>query len=157
MFIIEGIITGVIATALFDLYQICLFYSYNIDKTRWNFVGRYFVGLKDGKFFQKDLFNERNVKNELLLGYLIHYLIGIIYGIFYIILNMIFFSSPSILLALIIGFMTVLGGWCIMMPLAFNLGFFASKEKEQKKILVQNLMAHFIFGIGLFIGYSIII
>jgi hypothetical protein len=41
------------------------------------------------------------------------------------------------------------------MPFAYNLGFFASKSDQQYKILAQNLIGHFVFGTGLFIGYYI--
>jgi len=41
------------------------------------------------------------------------------------------------------------------MPFAYSLGFFASKSDEQYKILSQNLIGHFVFGTGLFIGYYI--
>jgi hypothetical protein len=75
----------------------------------------------------------------------------------YVSLNIIFFNEPSWILALIIGFFSVMGSWCIMMPYAFNIGFFGSKKEEQKQLIVQNLIAHFIFGVGLFFGYEIII
>ncbi|MBT6198845.1 MAG: DUF2938 family protein, partial [Pelagibacteraceae bacterium] len=91
-------------------------------------------------------------ENELIWGYVIHYLIGIIYGIFYISLNLLMFNHPSILLAYFIGFISVLGSWCYLMPFAFNLGFFASKSENKFKIMSQNLIAHFVFGTGLFIG-----
>ena len=42
------------------------------------------------------------------------------------------------------------------MPFAYNLGFFASKTDQQFKILAQNLIGHFVFGTGLFIGYYFI-
>ncbi|MBT4646269.1 MAG: DUF2938 family protein, partial [Pelagibacteraceae bacterium] len=51
-----------------------------------------------------------------------------------------------------IGFISVLGSWCYLMPFAFNLGFFASKSENKFKIMSQNLIAHFVFGTGLFIG-----
>ena len=41
------------------------------------------------------------------------------------------------------------------MPFAYNLGFFASKSENRAKILAQNLIAHFVFGTGLFIGLYI--
>ena len=50
MFIFDGIFAGLIATALFDLFQVSLSYSYNISKTRWDLVGRYFLGFKEGKY-----------------------------------------------------------------------------------------------------------
>ena len=82
-------------------------------------------------------------------------MIGIIYGLFYVIFNLLFFDYPSLLAAYFFGFITVLGAWCILMPFAYNLGFFASKSDQQLKILAQNLIGHFIFGTGLFIGYYI--
>ena len=84
-----------------------------------------------------------------------HNLIGIIYGIVFVILNFLLFDYPSILLAYIFGFSTVLGGWCFLMPFAYNLGFFASKSDQRSNLLVQNLIAHFVFGTGLFIGLYI--
>ena len=156
MFLIHGLLAGIIATALFDIYQIALNYAYGINKTRWDLVGRYFIGLKNNKYFREDLTNDFSEKYELIYGYLIHYSIGIIYGFFYILINIIFYEEPSILIALVFGFTTILGAWCIMMPFAYNLGFFASKSNEKYHLIVQGLLAHFIFGIGLFIGYSIV-
>ena len=156
MFFLQGIISGLIATFLFDLYQIALSYAYNINKSKWNLAGRYFIGILEGKYVIEDIESEEIIKNELIIGYFIPYLIGSIFGILYLSLNTILHTEPSILLALVIGFLTVIGGWCIMMPFAYNMGYFASKKSEQKKIMVQNLIAHFIFGIGLYLGYLII-
>ena len=154
MFLIHGLLAGIIATALFDIYQIALNYAYGINKTRWDIVGRYFIGLKNYKYFREDLINDPSEKYELICGYLIHYFIGIIYGFFYIFINIIFYKEPSFLIALVFGFITILGSWCIMMPFANNLGFFASKSDEKFQLMVQGLLAHFVFGTGLFIGYS---
>jgi len=156
MFLIYGLIAGIIATILFDIYQIALNYAYGINKTRWDLVGRYFIGLKNNKYFRDDLINDPLEKYELIYGYLIHYTIGIIYGLFYILINLIFYDEPSILIALVCGFITILGDLCIMMPFAYNLGFFASKSDETNQLIVQGLLAHFVFGIGLFIGYSLV-
>ena len=156
MFIIQGILVGVFATILFDLYQISLSYAYNINKSRWDYMGRYFTGVLKGRYICKDLMNDPKIKYELIIGYFFHYLIGSLFGLIYILINMIFYNDPSWILALIVGLITVLGGWCIIMPFALNIGFFATKKDEQKQILVQNLIAHFIFGVGLFFGYSLV-
>ena len=155
MFYLQGIISGIFATLLFDLFQISLFYAYNINKSKWDLVGRYFIGLMNRKYFRDDIANDIAEKNELFIGYIVHYIIGSLFGILYVLLNMIFYIEPSIFLSLIIGFITVLGSWCILMPLAFNIGFFATKKEDQKQIMVQNLIAHFIFGVGLYLGYLI--
>ena len=155
MFVIEGIVSGIIATLLFDLFQISLTFAYGINKAKWDLAGRYFIGISRGTFIQEDLSNEPVERNELFIGYTIHYLIGAFYGLIYVIINSLLLGEPSLILALIIGFLTVLGSWCLMMPYAYNSGFFASKKEEQKQILVQNLLFHFVFGVGLFLGYVI--
>ena len=155
MLIFQGLISGIIATIIFDLFNISLKYAYNIDKPKWNFLGRYFLGYKEGRYIRKSLQEDDDVENELLWGYIIHYLIGIIYGLFYVFINLLIFDYPSLLIAYVVGFITVLGAWCYLMPFAYNLGFFASKSDQQFKTLTQNLIGHFIFGTGLFIGFYI--
>jgi uncharacterized membrane protein YagU involved in acid resistance len=155
MLIFQGLISGIIATIIFDLFNISLKFAYNIDKPKWNFLGRYFLGYKEGRYIRKSLQEDDDEKNELLWGYIIHYLIGIIYGLFYVFINLLIFDYPSLLIAYVVGFITVLGAWCYLMPFAYNLGFFASKSDQQFKTLTQNLIGHFIFGTGLFIGFYI--
>ena len=152
MILLNGIISGLFATILFDLFNYSLNFAYGIESPKWNLLGRYFLGYKENKFIRTNLVDDDEIDNELLWGYFFHYVIGIIYGVIFVILNFLFFEYPSILLAYIFGFFTVLGGWCFLMPFAYNLGFFASKSDQRTNILVQNLIAHFVFGTGLFIG-----
>ena len=152
MILLNGIISGLFATILFDIFNYSLNFAYGIERPKWNLLGRYFLGYKKNKFIRTNLINDEKIDNELLWGYFFHYAIGIIYGVIFVILNFLFFEYPSILLAYIFGFFTVLGGWCFLMPFAYNLGFFASKSEQRTNILVQNLIAHFVFGTGLFIG-----
>ena len=121
------------------------------------FIRAVFLGYKEGKFIRETLIDDEELDNELFWGYFFHYLIGILYGIVFVILNFLLFDYPSILLAYIFGFSTVLGAWCFLMPFAYNLGFFASKSEQRANLLVQNLIAHFVFGTGLFIGLYIFI
>ena len=152
MFIIQGLISGIIATIIFDIFQQTLSYAYGVDRPKWNLIGRYFLGYKKGIYTRVSISDDVDEKNELIWGYMIHYLIGIIYGIFYVSLNLFIFNYPSILIAYFVGLISVLGAWCYLMPFAFNLGFFASKSESRLKTISQNLIAHFIFGTGLFIG-----
>ena len=155
MFILQGLLTGLIATIIFDLFNQSLNFAYGVNKPKWNLLGRYFLGYKDGIFIRYTLLDDDEVANELIWGYIFHYFIGIIYGIIYVFLSQLIFDYPSILFAYIFGFMTVLGAWCFLMPFAYNLGFFASKSSERSIILAQNLIIHFVFGTGLFIGHYI--
>ena len=135
MILLQGVISGLFATIIFDLFNISLNFSYGIEKPKWNLLGRYFLGYKESRFFRNHLIEDEELENELLWGYFFHYLIGVIYGIIFVILNYLLFDYPSILLAYIFGFTTVLGGWCFLMPFAYNLGFFASKSDQRIKLL----------------------
>lgn len=157
MFIVQGFISGLVATILFDLFNFSLNYAYGISKPKWNLLGRYFLGYRNKNFFRESLEEDDEIDNELIWGYIIHYGIGVIYGLLYVFFNLLFFDHPSLFIAYIFGFFTVLGAWCYLMPFAYNLGFFASKSDQQFEILAQNLIGHFVFGTGLFIGYYICI
>ena len=152
---IQGLISGLIATVIFDLFNQSLNYAYSIDKPKWNLLGRYFLGYKEGRYIRKSLQDDDEVANELFWGYAIHYIIGAIYGLSFVFFNLLFFDHPLILIAYVFGFIAVLGAWCYLIPFAYNLGFFTSKSDQQFNILAQNLISHFIFGTGLFIGYYI--
>ena len=72
MFLIYGLIAGIIATLIFDLFQISLNYAYNINKSKWNLIGRYFICvIKKNKFFVDNIEEEEIIDNELLIGYLL--------------------------------------------------------------------------------------
>ena len=93
MYILQGIISGLVATIIFDLFNISLNIAYNIEKPKWNFLGRYFLGYKESRYVRNTLKEDDPVKNELLWGYGIHYMVGIIFGLFYVFLNLLFYHS----------------------------------------------------------------
>ncbi len=94
MIILQGFISGLIATILFDLFNQSLSYAYRTNKPKWYLLGRYFIGYKQGSYIRKSLETDDEVYNELFWGYAIHYIIGIIYGFLYVCLNLIFLIIP---------------------------------------------------------------
>ena len=94
MFIIQGIVSGLIATIIFDLFNQSLNYAYNLNKPKWFLLGRYFIGCTRGNYLRDSLEVDDEENNELIWGYGIHYLIGIIYGLFYVFLIFYFLITP---------------------------------------------------------------
>ena len=43
MILLQGIISGLFATIIFDLFNHSLNFAYNVDKPKWNLLGRYFL------------------------------------------------------------------------------------------------------------------
>ena len=64
MYIFQGIVSGFIATIIFDLFNLALNFAYNINKPKWNFLGRYFLGYKEGKYIRNTLKDDDEVKND---------------------------------------------------------------------------------------------
>ena len=93
MFILYGIVSGLFATLLFDVFLTSLSFAYNLKISKWHLVGRYFIGLKEKKYFVENIQTEKEIKNELLYGYFIHYLIGSIFGIIYVTMSLFFLYS----------------------------------------------------------------
>ena len=69
MVIIQGFISGLIATIIFDLFNQSLKYAYNINKPKWFLLGRYFIGCTRGKYFRDSLDNLSNkfIKNQNII------------------------------------------------------------------------------------------
>ena len=53
MILLQGIISGLFATIIFDLYQLSLNHAYGIEKPKWNLLGRYFLGYKEINLLEK--------------------------------------------------------------------------------------------------------
>ena len=68
MFFAQGLISGLIATIIFDLFNQSLHFAYGIDKPKWNLLGRYFLGYKKGMYFRKSLKEDDEIDNELFGG-----------------------------------------------------------------------------------------
>ena len=145
MILFNGIISGLLATILFDLYNYSLNFAYGIDKPKWNLLGRYFLGYKENKFIRKNLIEDEEIENELLWGYIFHYIIGLIYGIVFVILNFLLFDYPSIFLAYIFGFITVIGGWCFLMPFAYMENNFHNQTLHCFHIKKLQFFLHLLF------------
>ena len=96
MILFNGIISGIVATIFFDLFQIAVLFAYGGKKSNWALVGRYFIGVARMQFVQNDLINSNEEKNELIIGYFAHYLIGAIFGVAYTVINFILdLQTPS--------------------------------------------------------------
>ena len=76
-------------------------------------------------------------------------MIGIIYGIVFAILaGPAWLAAPTFLPAWIFAILTVAAGWFLFQP-GLGLGWAASKTPNPSKVRALNLVAHTVFGIGM--------
>lgn len=151
--LIEIILTGIIATALLDAWAVFYQVVAGQAATNWGLVGRWIAGIPKGLFIQHGIANAKTVANEKTIGWSAHYIIGIIYAWLYLLMaREIFASQPGITSALGFGLATVIAPWFILQP-GMGLGVCARKTPKPWLKRLSSILAHSVFGIGLFLGW----
>jgi hypothetical protein len=146
----RGVVIGIGATVLMDLWAIVLARVFGQPAANWAPVGRWFWHLREGKVFHDSIGTAAPYENELALGWISHYAVGILYGvIFALIAGAPWLASPSFIPAWIFGIVTVGAGWFLLQP-GLGIGWAASKTPNPNKVRALNLVAHTVFALGLY-------
>jgi len=146
----RGIVIGIGATVLMDIWAIVLHRFFGQSAANWAPVGRWFYHLKNGKVFHDSIANAAPYEHELALGWISHYVTGIVYGLaLAIIMGSAWLAEPTFIPAWILGIVTVGAGWFLLQP-GLGIGVAASKTPNPKKARAMNLIAHTVFAIGLY-------
>lgn len=84
-----------------------------------------------------------------------HYLIGIVFATALLLAFPDWLRSPSLVVALSVGVISVLAPFLILQP-AFGLGFAAAKTPNPSVVRAKSMLAHITYGVGLYLsGISI--
>ncbi|CDN48630.1 DUF2938 domain-containing protein [Neorhizobium galegae] len=146
----RGILIGLGATILMDLWAIVLNRVFGQPKANWAPAGRWFWHLQRGKVFHDSIAAAEPYRHELPLGWAGHYAIGILYGVILaLIIGQSWFAAPSFIPAWIFGIVTIGAGWFLMQP-GLGLGWAASKTPRPNKVRFLNFAAHTVFALGLY-------
>ncbi|OHV84288.1 DUF2938 domain-containing protein [Rhizobium sp. LCM 4573] len=146
----RGVVIGIGATVLMDIWAVVLHRVFNQPKANWAPAGRWFWHLGRGKVFHENIADAEPYANELALGWIGHYAVGILYGlILAFIVGPAWFAAPSFLPAWILGIVTIGAGWFLMQP-GLGLGWAASRTPNPNKIRLLNFVAHTVFAAGLY-------
>ncbi|QCK86160.1 DUF2938 domain-containing protein [Phreatobacter aquaticus] len=150
-FIYRSLVMGIGATALIDIWSIVLQRVAGIPPANWAMVGRWVGHLARGTFAHEDIGKAEPVANELAIGWVFHYAVGVAFGAATLILGGAgWAAAPTILPPMIIGWVTVGAGWFILSP-GLGGGLAASKRPNPNKIRILNVVAHTIFGFGMYL------
>ncbi len=147
----RGAIIGLGATVAMDIWAIILATVFKQPKANWAPVGRWFYHLKSGRIFHDTISTADPYRHELALGWISHYAVGIAYGIMLaLFVGPVWFAEPTFLPAWIWGILTVAAGWFLLQP-GLGIGWAASKTPNPTKVRALNLLAHTVFGLGLWL------
>lgn len=150
--IVEGIVMGLLATAVMDVWALILRRIWSLPLPNWAMVGRWTGHLPKGVVFHEDIACSAPVSNELALGWATHYVVGVVYGVFFALLaGAAWLATPTFLPVWIYAIATIAAGWFLLQP-GMGLGIALSKTPAPNKGRVLGLIAHTWFGVGLWLG-----
>ena len=146
----RSVAIGIGATALIDVWAIVLNRAFGLALPNWGLVGRWVWHLQSGQVFHDDIAAAAPHGQELALGWLFHYAVGIAYGALLVaVVGPAWLAAPTFLPAWILGLVTVGAGWFLLAP-GMGAGWAAAKRPNAMQIRALNLVAHTVFGFGLY-------
>jgi len=150
-FVIKAVLIGAGATALLDLWALFLSRVFAIAPPNWALVGRWVGHLPSGRFVHEDIAAAGPVAGERAIGWVFHYAVGIVFAAALLAIWGIGWArAPSLVPALVVGYVTIACGWFILQP-GMGAGIAASKRANAMQIRLLNIAGHTVFGIGLFL------
>jgi hypothetical protein len=147
----QGVLLGIGANLLFDLWQRGYALAAGQPAPDWGPIGRWFWHLRQGRVFHDDIGRAEPWAHEVALGWIGHYLVGIAYGVVFALLaGPGWLAAPTVLPALAFGIATVAFGWFVLQP-GLGLGQAASRTPDPTRTRLLNLAGHAVFGLGLWL------
>ena len=127
MEIFHIVIIGIVSCLAMDMWQRLLKLLYDINPSDWGVVGRWFLlVMSRRKIYNPTIDEEDPIKNELIIGWMVHYSVAIMYSVFFFILLKYEICSASLMNGVIFGLISVIVPWFFFMP-ALGKGLLGTK------------------------------
>ena len=147
-----AVVVGLGATLFMDIWALFAQRAFGIPPANYCLVGRWICYMPEGKFAHESIAAAPLKRAECAVGWLAHYVVGVLYALTLIaIVSGGWLAQPTLLPAVVFGIATVLVPYLIMQP-SFGLGIAGSKTPQPTQVRLRSLMAHTVFGFGLYVG-----
>ena len=149
---LDALAIGVGATAVMDVWAVALKRYWCIPSLNLAMVGRWLGHLVRGTFMHANIAQAAPVRDEAVLGWTAHYLIGVLFAaVLLALVGQEWVQGPTFAPALLAGLVSVAAPFCILQP-GMGAGLAASKTPHPRAARLRSLMAHLVFGIGLYLA-----
>lgn len=149
--LIVATLGGVVGTAAMDGIKYVGHKARLIGGVRMDMLGRWSLGMLQGKFVHDDIHESPAFAGETTAGWIFHYLTGIIvawfYPLFVLALGM-SMQPPRMSSALWFGLSTSVLPWFMVYP-AFGKGWFGSKAPKAARPILTSIVSHTFYGAGI--------
>ena len=151
-YFLRAVAVGLGATLFMDLLALFLKPAFGTPLPNYCLVGRWFRHMFDGTFAHASIANASQKSFECTVGWIAHYVIGAVYALALVVLvSASWLARPTLLPALLFGVGSVLVPFLVMQP-SFGLGIAASRALNPTQARLRSLMAHTVFGVGLYVS-----
>ena len=150
-------LTGIGATVTMDLWALSIKRMFNIPSLNWAMVGRWLGGMASAKFRHSNIAEAPQIKGELFIGWAAHYMTGILFAAtLVLIVGVDWLLQPTLTPALLFGLASVIFPFFLMQP-GMGAGVAASKSPKPNQARFRSLLAHSVFGLGLYISAMLLV
>ncbi|WZB60246.1 DUF2938 family protein [Achromobacter xylosoxidans] len=151
--IIAGVLIGLIATALSDLWAVFLEKAFKVPNYGFDVVGSWIGHMARGQFLHKPIFASPPIPGEKIIGWIAHYALGAAFGFLPILLGggAGWIANPTWLAAIGAGLLTLAVPFFIVVP-AFGMGVLCARAPDPWAARRQGVIAHLYYGVALYIA-----
>jgi len=150
-FVQRAVLIGAGATLVMDVWALFLKRCFGIPSLNFAMVGRWIGHLPRGRFQHENIGRAEPVRGEALLGWAAHYGIGIVFAAMLLgVVGVTWTQQPTLAPALLFGVLSVAAPFFILQP-GLGAGIAASKTPHPNTARLRSLMAHAVFGAGLYL------
>lgn len=154
--IVRAVALGVGATIVMDLWAVMLKRVFAIPSLDYRVVGRWILHMSQGKFKHNNIMQAEPMIGEKAIGWIVHYATGVLFaGILLLCTGIGWAQQPTFWPALLAGLLSMAAPFFIMQP-CFGFGIAASKTPAPGTARFRSLMAHSVFGVGLYLAALVI-
>ena len=155
MEIFHVVIIGIASCVVMDVWQRLLKLLYSINPSDWSVVGRWFVlVVSERQIYNPTIDQVAPIKNELMIGWIVHYSVAILYSIFFYILLEYGICTASLINGIIFGLISVVVPWFFFMPV-LGKGFLGMKTPSPLMACSLAVGSHIAIGASIGSFYQI--
>jgi hypothetical protein len=148
----RSFLIGAGATAVLDLWSAMRARFFRVPFPNYLLVGRWIGHFPAGRFAHADIAKSSPVAGEGAIGWAAHYGTGILYAaILLAIMGPDWARHPTLIPALTFGLITVAAPFLLMQP-GMGQGIAASKAPNPAVARIRSVLAHLVFGLGLYVS-----
>lgn len=150
--IVNAVIIGIGATLVMDFLALLQQRFFAIVPLNYALVGRWLICIPKGTFCHKNILLTQPVNMESVVGWFAHYGIGVIFAAITIVFTgNNWLIEPTITPSIVFGILTVIFPYFLMQP-CLGFGIAAAKTPKPNVARIRSLMAHTVFGLGLYLS-----